>query len=109
MILRYWRGRTTPANADAYERLVDEVILPSISDRKLEGYHGAYLLRRSLAEEIEFATITKFDSIEAVRVFAGEDYETAYVPVSAREVLKSFDDRSAHYEVLRSPEETRER
>jgi hypothetical protein len=39
--------------------------LPSISDRTLSGYHGAYLLRRPLSEKVEFETITKFDSIAA--------------------------------------------
>src|SRR5215218_9322846 len=80
MIARIWRGWTTPANADAYQRIVCQEVLPGIAARNLEGYHGAYLLRHDLDGEVEFATILLFDSLEQVRAFAGEDYETAYVP-----------------------------
>jgi hypothetical protein len=40
-----------------------------------------------------------FDSLEAVREFAGEDYEAAVVPTKARELLSHFDERSQHYEI----------
>ena len=56
---------------------------------------------------MEFATILKFDSLDSVREFAGDDYETAYVPPKAREVLSRFDERSAHFETLLTPDETR--
>ena len=107
MIVRYWRGWTTSDNADAYQALVSGTVLPGIAARELSGYHGAYLLRRDLDGEVEFATIMIFDSIEGVRAFAGDDYETAYVPPAARQVLARFDDQSAHYETLLLPEQTR--
>jgi len=107
MILRYWRGWTTPENADAYEHIVSEEVLPSIAARNVDGYLGAYLARRELGNEVEFATIMRFDSIESVLAFAGEDYQNAYVPPRAREVLARFDERSAHFETLLTPEETR--
>ena len=107
MILRYWRGWTTPENADAYQRIVSTEVLPGIAARNVEGYLGAYLARRELGDEVEFATIMKFDSIESVRAFAGEDYETAYVPPQARAVLSRFDERSAHFETLLTPDDTR--
>jgi antibiotic biosynthesis monooxygenase (ABM) superfamily enzyme len=103
MIARIWRGWTTPENADAYQRIVSEEVLPGIAGRNLDGYHGAYLLRRDLGGEVEFATIMLFDSLEQVRAFAGEDYEAAYVPPRARAVLARFDERSAHYETLLRP------
>jgi hypothetical protein len=105
--MRYWRGWTTPENADAYRRVVSETVLPSIAGRGLDGYHGAYLLRRELGDEVEFATVMLFDSLDDVRAFAGEDYETAYVPPAAREVLARFDERSAHFEALLTPDQTR--
>jgi hypothetical protein len=40
-----------------------------------------------------------FDSLDAVRAFAGEDHETSVVPPAARELLARFDQRSQHYEV----------
>jgi hypothetical protein len=105
--MRYWRGWTTLENADAYRRVVSETVLPSIAARGLDGYHGAYLLRRELGDEVEFATVMLFDSLDDVRAFAGEDYETAYVPPAARDVLARFDERSAHFEALLTPDQTR--
>jgi antibiotic biosynthesis monooxygenase (ABM) superfamily enzyme len=106
MILRYWRGWTTPENADAYDGIVTEV-LGSIAARHIAGYLGAYLMRREVGGEVEFGTIMIFDSMESVRTFAGEDYEIAYVPREAREVLVRFDERSTHFETLLTPEDTR--
>jgi hypothetical protein len=110
MILRHWRGWTTPANAGAYDAIVREV-LASIAARQIAGYQGAYLIRRTLGDEVEFAALLKFESLESLReygdAFAGGDYEMAYVPARAREVLTRFDERSAHFEVLLSPDQTR--
>jgi heme-degrading monooxygenase HmoA len=72
-------------------------VLPGI--QRIEGYRGAQLLRREAGEEVEFVTLTLFDSLDAVRAFAGEDYELAVVPPEARKLLARFDERSAHYEV----------
>jgi heme-degrading monooxygenase HmoA len=99
MICRIWHGWTTPANADAYETLLRSEIFHGIGERKIEGFRGIDLLRRPHEDELEFATIMWFDSLEAVRAFAGPDYELAVVPDVARRLLKRFDDRSAHYEV----------
>jgi hypothetical protein len=52
---------------------------------------------------VEFATIVLFGSLEQVRVFAGEDYEAAYVPRQARAVLARFHERSAYHETLLRP------
>jgi hypothetical protein len=105
MILRYWRGWTTEENADLYDGIVREV-LAGIAAREVAGYRGAYLARRELGDETEFATILLFDSTESVRAFAGDDYEIAYVPRQAREVLARYDERSLHFEILLTPEET---
>ena len=99
MIGRIWHGWTTPENADAYERLLLEEIFPAIREKGGAGYRGIQLLRRDLESEIEFKTLIWFDSLAAVRGFAGEDIERAYVPEKARAVLSRFDDRARHYEV----------
>jgi len=99
MIGRIWHGWTTPANADAYESLLKTEIFHGIRDRQIAGYRGIHLLRRSLENEVEFVTMMWFDSIEAVRTFAGDDYEAAVVPPKARALLSRFDSRSQHYEV----------
>ena len=100
MIGRIWHGWTKPENADKYERLLKEEIFPGIADKKMPGYRGIQLFRRPIDDdETEFVTIMWFDSWEAVKQFSGEDYERAYVPSKAREVLARFDERSQHYEI----------
>ncbi len=100
MIYRLWHGWTTPENADAYEALLRREVLPGI--HRVEGYEGAFLLRRSDGAEVEFVTITVFKSMEAVRDFAGEKYETAVVPPEARLLLSHFDPTSEHYDLILS-------
>ncbi len=100
MIVRIWHGWTTSANADAYEHLLHEEIFVGIRNRAIEGFRGIQLLRRALVDGVEFVTIMTFDSLEAVRDFAGADYEQAVVPPKARALLARFDERSAHYEVV---------
>ena len=99
MISRIWHGWTTPENADAYDDLLREEIFVGIRARRIEGFHGIQLLRREVAREVEFVTIMRFADLEAVRQFAGEDYEAAVVPPKARALLARFDSRSQHYEV----------
>ncbi len=100
MISRIWHGWTTPASADVYEGLLKEEIFVGIGDRHIRGYQGIQLLRRQVGEEVEFITIMRFDDLDAVREFAGDDYEAAVVPPKARAVLAHFDARSQHYEVI---------
>ena len=99
MISRIWHGWTTPTDAEAYEALLKSEILVGIQNRQIAGYRGIQLLRRNIGDEVEFITIMWFDSIDAVRTFAGEDYEKAVVPQKARLLLSRFDERSQHYEV----------
>jgi heme-degrading monooxygenase HmoA len=99
VIGRIWHGWTKPENADKYEQLLRQEIFPAIGAKKVAGYKGIQLFRRSLDNEIEFITIMWFDSLDAVRAFAGEDYEVAVVPPKARGLLSRFDARSQHYEI----------
>jgi len=102
MIFRIWHGWTTPENADIYENLLKKEIFPAIASKNVSGYRGIQLLRRQLGNEIEFVTIMQFDSLEAVRQFAGKDFEKSVVPDKARKVLSRHDDRSQHYELRES-------
>jgi heme-degrading monooxygenase HmoA len=98
MISRVWHGWTKREHADAYERMLRTTILPGI--HRVEGYQGADLLRRDAGDEVEFVTITRFDSMDAVRAFAGADYEVAVIHPDARDLLSRYDQRSAHYETV---------
>jgi antibiotic biosynthesis monooxygenase (ABM) superfamily enzyme len=73
MIARIWRGWTKPADAKAYEKLLRDEIFPSIAARKIEGYLGAELFIREDGDEMEFVTLLRFDSIDAVTEFAGPE------------------------------------
>jgi heme-degrading monooxygenase HmoA len=99
MISRIWHGWTSPENADAYDRLLRTEVFAGIGSRAIDGFLGIDLLRREHAGEVEFVTIMWFSSLEAVRAFAGADFEAAVVPPAARALLNRFDARSAHYDV----------
>ncbi len=99
MVGRIWHGWTTLENADVYENLLKSEIFPGIAAKNVPGYRSIQLFRRALKDEVEFITIIWFDSWDSVKQFAGEDYEKAYVPPKAREVLSRFDERSKHYEI----------
>ena len=96
MIARLWHGWTTKANGELYERLLLEEVLPGIL--RVPGYRGAYVLRREVSEENEYVTLTRFDSLEAVRAFAGDDYGMAVVPAEARKLLVRYEERPQHFE-----------
>lgn len=98
MISRVWHGWTKRENADAYAKLLREEILPGI--HRVRGFKGAQLLRREAGDEIEFVTITLFDSLADVKEFAGADCEKAVIIPEARKLLSHFDARSAHYEMV---------
>jgi len=101
MIERIWHGWTTPEEADEYERLLHDEIFPSFADEGIEGYRGFRVLRRANRndDEVEFVTVMRFDSLDAVKEFAGEDHEQAHIPPEAEKVLSRYDDRARHYEV----------
>jgi hypothetical protein len=99
MVSRIWHGYTSLENGDAYESLLKEEIFVGINSRQIPGFQGIQLFRRNIGEEEEFITVMWFDSFNAVRTFAGEDYETAVVPPEARALLSHFDGRRQHYEV----------
>jgi heme-degrading monooxygenase HmoA len=105
MIGRLWHGRTSQENAAAYAHLLETEVLPGI--RKVDGYRGAWLLRREVPEGVEFVTLTLFESLDAVRAFAGPDYEKAVIHEEAARLLSRYDERSVHYEVVLGPEDAR--
>jgi heme-degrading monooxygenase HmoA len=96
MIMRIWHGYTSPESADAYQKLLKTEILPGI--HRVKGYRGAYLLRKPRDSEVEFITITTWDSWEAIAEFAGAGHATAVVPEKARRLLSRFDVSSEHYD-----------
>jgi heme-degrading monooxygenase HmoA len=97
MITRVWHGWAPASGADDYREHFQTEVLPNL--RRVPGFRGAQLWRREQEGQVEFVAVTTFDSIDAVRGFAGADYERAVVDPEARRVLSRFDERCAHYEV----------
>ena len=100
MIARIWYGWTTRENADQYEKLLREEVLLEIARRSIPGYQGAELFRREASDEVEFITMLRFETLNAVKVFAGKQYEQPVIPPEAKRLLKRYSERSLHYSVV---------
>ena len=101
MIARVWRGTASPEGAQPYEDHLHLDTLPAL--RQIDGFEGAHVLRRDVAEGVEFLVLTLWESRDAIRTFAGDDWDQAVVPDAARELLVEFDERVRHYDVALTP------
>ena len=97
MIARVWHGTTTRENADAYESKLKPELLPGLS--KVPGFITSYLLRRDAGEDVEFITMIYFDSLDALKQFAGPDYEQSIVPDDRKPLLKHHDPVAQHFDI----------
>ena len=102
MIARVWHGWTKPEDGNAYEEFLRAKVFPALADR-VPGFQGGYVLRRELGGEEEFVVMTLFESLEAVRVFAGKDHAVPVIEPEAARLLSRGDERAAHYEVVILP------
>jgi antibiotic biosynthesis monooxygenase (ABM) superfamily enzyme len=98
MIARIWHGWTKRADAKTYEILLHDEIFPSIAARKIQGYRGAELFIHEDGDEVEFVTLLRFESLDAVKEFAGED-ETKPVIYPKAEALIVRMENARHYRV----------
>jgi antibiotic biosynthesis monooxygenase (ABM) superfamily enzyme len=96
MITRLWRGWTAQQDAEAYERFLLSELFPSM--REIPGFRGADVLRRRDGSEVGFVTLTRFVSLDAIRAFAGDDYETPVLEPTARALLSRYDEQAQHFE-----------
>jgi uncharacterized protein YjbJ (UPF0337 family) len=100
MIARHWRGWTTFENAAPYERLLREKVLPAL--HAIPGYAGGYILRQDHSTETEFVVLNFFESLDAVKAFAGENYSVPVFEPEARDLLSRIELTAAHYQVRES-------
>lgn len=98
MIVRYWRGVTHGDSADEYQQHLETQVFPALA--KIDGHQSVQLLRRPVGDQCEFIVLTYWASIEAIREFAGDDYEMAVVPPAAQAFMADFDRKVAHYELV---------
>jgi antibiotic biosynthesis monooxygenase (ABM) superfamily enzyme len=96
MITRMWRGWTAAANANSYERFLLDELFPAM--RLIPGFDSADVLRRPDGDEVAFVTLTRFDSLDAIRAFAGDDFEMPVLEPRALELLSRYDERAVHYD-----------
>jgi len=99
-IKRVWHGWTTKDNADSYQKILNNIVLPGIEAKNIPGYRKIEVLRIELVNEVEFVTIMTFESLQNVIDFQGADYQKSYVPDAARNILKRWDQEAMHYELL---------
>jgi heme-degrading monooxygenase HmoA len=99
MMTRVWRCMASnEANASGYIRHFEQTVAPEL--RAIDGYRGAYILRNNDEEGIELKVMTFWDSMDAIRQFAGENTEAAVIEPAAKALLQSFDPFVVHYEIV---------
>lgn len=95
MIARLWRGWAARESADSYERMLREMVLPGIE--RVEGYHGAYILRSDENGKTAFVVVTLFDSLVVGQLFAHD------TPPEAQQLFSLFESTASQYDVRVSP------
>jgi len=101
MIMRVWHGWTKTKDADEYDRLLHDEILPGI--HHIKGYGGAWVLRRVAGDEVEFVIITTWDSWAAIEAFAGKGRTKPVIHPKAARLLTRHDEQSAHFDAAWVP------
>ncbi len=97
-ISRHWRGIAKPGEADNYIHHLRNDTFPELA--RIEGFIKASILRRPIGEGMEFLIVTTWQSIEAIRKFAGESASAAVVPPSVQAMMVDYDREAAHYEIV---------
>ncbi|MBZ9731013.1 antibiotic biosynthesis monooxygenase [Salegentibacter sp. JZCK2] len=98
-IIRTWKGWTTLEDASAYEDLLVNEVFPTIKKNGVNGLEKVSISIKNKMDEVEYFLILQFDSMDSVKVFAGENYEQAYIPENAKRILKRYDETAEHYEL----------
>lgn len=100
MVCRLWRGWTRRSDAHAYNAYLNHELFPRLH-RELtsEGYRGFHVIRRAAGAEVEFVTLVWFESLDAVKSFAGEEYELPVLTDKARALLTHYAERCEHYDL----------
>ena len=97
MIARIWRGAVRTADGDRYAAYMTETGVAGYA--KVPGNRGVWMLRRDVDDRAEFVMFTLWDSLDAVKAFAGEDYETAVFYPEDDNFLIERDLLATHYQV----------
>ncbi len=101
MIARIWRGVVKASDKDNYFEYLNKTGLPDY--RATKGNRGVWVLRRVQEDIAEFTLISLWDSYDAIRGFAGPEFEKAVYYPEDRKFLLELDPHVTHYEVLTAP------
>ena len=98
MIVRIWHGRTKRSMADEYAEFLETRAIPDY--RSVAGIIDVQVLRRNANDVTHFLTVTRWESEEAIRSFAGADILKAKYYPEDRGCLLEFEPEVQHYEVV---------
>lgn len=98
-IIRTWRGWTSIKNASRYEDMLINEVFPTVKKNGVTGLEKVSISTKNKKDEVEFFLVLQFESLDAVKSFAGENYGNAYIPDNAKQLLKKYDKTAEHYEL----------
>jgi heme-degrading monooxygenase HmoA len=98
MIARMFRASALPEKANDYVQHLQMSVLPEL--RQIDGFQGVYLMRQDSSEAVEFVVLTLWESMDAIRKFAGENAEVAVVAPAAQAMFREYDSTVKHFEVV---------
>ena len=98
-IIRTWKGWTSIENASIYEDMLIHEVFPEVKKKGVLGLEKVSISTQNIEDEVEFFLVLQFDSIDSVKLFAGENYKNAYIPENAKKVLKRYDKTAEHFEL----------
>ena len=98
-VARIWKGRTSAARADEYQRYLDATGISKILATR--GNRGVTVMRRPDGETVEFTVLSVWDSLDAVKQYAGENYQKAVLLPRDREYLLEVEPNVVHAEIVR--------
>lgn len=99
-IIRTWKGWTSLENAAVYRDMLVNEVFPEVKRKGVDGLESVRISIQNKRHEVEFFLVLQFESLDAVKSFAGEHYEIAYIPDKAKEVLSRYDEKAEHYEFI---------
>jgi heme-degrading monooxygenase HmoA len=102
MIARTWHGIVPLEKKDAYHEYLLRTGVPDY--KATPGNLGVHILRRIEGDQAHFLLISYWESLEAIRAFAGDDVEIARYYPEDHEYLVELEPRVTHYDVLMSPD-----
>jgi heme-degrading monooxygenase HmoA len=93
-----WRGFAIRERADDYVKHLQQSVVPEL--HQIDGFKGIYLLRRNSSDGVEFVVLTLWESMDAIRKFAGENPEVAVVAPAAQMLFREYDAEVKHYDIV---------